>query len=747
MTALFARQSVAADYPVILKYPGYISGQAAAASGNPFVILVGIIPDTTGERFVGRCRIGNSSALAGNNHFHWQDSLAWKTACQNTWGKDNSAYYDSKHITTADSGETTKVWFISKCDTTPQSQYLMARVQRLVNDSTNSGINRDSPRQIAMVMDMAAQGGWLEGHIYGDPSYASPLSNYVVLAYRADTIVGSYLSENNYVIEGYDSGDPGYFMLTVPVGNIDSLKVRDLSDNPVNFYVKSAPAWVISAGDTVNIDILPDIPCMVYTSPANKASNVPLNAPVRIGFNKPINQTSFAYTCSTGASGWNTVWNRTGDIVTLTHNDFSYVTAYKFQVTAAQDLLGNDLVSGPKSNPFRFITQPDPAAIPLKIICLDVGQGNAAVIKSPSGKILLFDAGKTGKGYDKVWPFLRDSLTTRHLDYTVASHYQEDHIGGMDEVIDSLGGIDSVLVNGYDRGGAYSSASFTDYAAILGAKRKTITLNQIIDLGYGVAVECVAVNGQTYGDNITPSDENDFGVGLFIQYGAFKMIISGDLGGYNSGRYKDMESILAPDLGGVSALHVNHHGSQYSSNPYWVSTLDPVVSVISVGTNNYGHPTQLALDRLSDDPDSNNYIYLTESGSGGTVSPGRGEVVNGNIWIEVKSSYFTVNGDIYYFTKRGVPAFFRMAQNYPNPFKHLTTIKYQILNPGQVSLKVYNIIGQEVKILVDKTQEAGFYDASWDGRDSQGHLVAAGIYYYRLSVGQSSSCRKLVFIR
>ncbi len=653
----FARQILAADNAVVLKYPAYISGQATSGTGNPFAVLVGIVPDTTGENFVGRCRIGSSITTAGNNHFHWQDSTAWDAGVRNTWGGDLTAYYNSRHIAAADSGETTKVWFITKCDTTPQAQYILARIRRLA-DTMTTGSNRDSPRQIVTVMDMATQGAWVEGHIYVDPSYSTPLSNHVVLAYRADTIVCSYITENNDVVEGYDPGDPGYVMFTAPAGTIDSFKVRDMSDNPVNFYVKSTPPWTITAGDTVNFDILPNVPTIIYTSPANNAANVAINSPVRIGFNKAINPSSFAYSCSTGTAGWSVSWNGTGDTVTLAHDNFSYVTAYKFQVTAAKDLSNNDLVPGPKPNPFRFATQPDPATIPLKIICLDVGQGDATLVLSPSGKSLLFDAGETGKGYGKIWPFLRDSVNLHHLEYTAVNHYHEDHIGGMDEVIDSLGGRDSILSWGYDRGGTYASTAFTDYAAVLGAKRKTIGLSQVIDLGAGVSAKCVAINGQTYGDNISPSDENDFGVALLVQYGGFKMIVSGDLGGYNSGGYKDVESILAPDLGKVSVLHVNHHGSQYSSNPYWVSTLDPKVSVISVGNNGYGHPTQLALDRLCNDPGANNYIYQTELGSGGTIPPGRGEVVGSNIWIEVTADTFTVNS----------------SDKYPNPvqFSFLT---------------------------------------------------------------------------
>ncbi len=102
-----------------------------------------------------------------------------------------------------------------------------------------------------------------------------------------------------------------------------------------------------------------------------------------------------------------------------------------------------------------------------------------------------------------------------------------------------------------------------------------------------------------------------------------------------------------------------------------------------------------------------------------------------------------------------VPACLTLSQNYPNPFNSNTTINYQLSAIGgqrsAVSLKVYNILGQEVKTLVDERQPAGSYRVLWDGRDNYGKEVSSGVYFYRLEVKGGSSemtkTRKMILMR
>ena len=101
-----------------------------------------------------------------------------------------------------------------------------------------------------------------------------------------------------------------------------------------------------------------------------------------------------------------------------------------------------------------------------------------------------------------------------------------------------------------------------------------------------------------------------------------------------------------------------------------------------------------------------------------------------------------------------VPTEYTLSQNYPNPFNPTTTINFQIPNsksqsPPHTTLKIYNILGQEVRVLVDEVKDAGYYTVTWDGMDGKGNSVPSGVYFYRLTVdrGQWSETRRMVLMK
>lgn len=94
-----------------------------------------------------------------------------------------------------------------------------------------------------------------------------------------------------------------------------------------------------------------------------------------------------------------------------------------------------------------------------------------------------------------------------------------------------------------------------------------------------------------------------------------------------------------------------------------------------------------------------------------------------------------------------IPSQFSLAQNYPNPFNPETVISFNILQPGNVRLEIYNILGQSVSVLVDGYLSAGPVSAEWNGRDRNGRDVPSGIYFYRLSRDGESLTRKMVLMR
>lgn len=91
-----------------------------------------------------------------------------------------------------------------------------------------------------------------------------------------------------------------------------------------------------------------------------------------------------------------------------------------------------------------------------------------------------------------------------------------------------------------------------------------------------------------------------------------------------------------------------------------------------------------------------------------------------------------------------LPDYFHLYQNYPNPFNPETTIRFSIPAKSNVSLKVYNILGKLVALLVNEEKEAGEYNVSFDTND---YKLSAGVYFYRLDAGSFSSTRKLLFLK
>ncbi len=93
------------------------------------------------------------------------------------------------------------------------------------------------------------------------------------------------------------------------------------------------------------------------------------------------------------------------------------------------------------------------------------------------------------------------------------------------------------------------------------------------------------------------------------------------------------------------------------------------------------------------------------------------------------------------------PKEFSLAQNYPNPFNPSTTIRYELPLTSHVVLKIYNILGEEVRSLVDEEQAAGVRTIVWDSKNNTGESVSSGHYYYRLVTGDFSRTLTLMLMR
>ena len=97
--------------------------------------------------------------------------------------------------------------------------------------------------------------------------------------------------------------------------------------------------------------------------------------------------------------------------------------------------------------------------------------------------------------------------------------------------------------------------------------------------------------------------------------------------------------------------------------------------------------------------------------------------------------------------ERSLPEDFKLLQNYPNPFNPETEIRFQLPEASNVLLKILNILGQEIRTLVDSPHEAGYHNVRWDGRDISGNVVSSGIYFYYLQAGNFSVVKKMSLLR
>ena len=94
-----------------------------------------------------------------------------------------------------------------------------------------------------------------------------------------------------------------------------------------------------------------------------------------------------------------------------------------------------------------------------------------------------------------------------------------------------------------------------------------------------------------------------------------------------------------------------------------------------------------------------------------------------------------------------LPEAFNVIQNYPNPFNPLTTIEYNVPSRTQVTIEVFNVLGQKVRTLVNETKSAGSYRTEWDGIDDAGKPVSTGVYLYRFSAGDVVQTKKMMLLK
>tara|TARA_B100001146_G_C16194669_1_gene441003 strand:- start:1240 stop:3636 length:2397 start_codon:yes stop_codon:yes gene_type:complete len=96
---------------------------------------------------------------------------------------------------------------------------------------------------------------------------------------------------------------------------------------------------------------------------------------------------------------------------------------------------------------------------------------------------------------------------------------------------------------------------------------------------------------------------------------------------------------------------------------------------------------------------------------------------------------------------RAIPDEYSLHHNYPNPFNPSTTIMYDLPEAGYTRLMIYDLLGREVAILVNKNMNAGYYNARWDGRNQYGQSVGAGMYFYQIQSNGFIRTHKMLLVK
>jgi len=94
-----------------------------------------------------------------------------------------------------------------------------------------------------------------------------------------------------------------------------------------------------------------------------------------------------------------------------------------------------------------------------------------------------------------------------------------------------------------------------------------------------------------------------------------------------------------------------------------------------------------------------------------------------------------------------IPDHFFISHNYPNPFNSVTHIRFGLKEGVEVSLKIFDVTGREVKSLVRERQKAGYYSIIWDGTNNSGVSVSSGMYFYKIKAGDFIKSQKLVLVK
>jgi competence protein ComEC len=239
--------------------------------------------------------------------------------------------------------------------------------------------------------------------------------------------------------------------------------------------------------------------------------------------------------------------------------------------------------------PARSSGSGTPRAGELTVTFIDVGQGDSALIQGPTGTTGLIDGGPPEAG-PAVLKALRDARISR-IDFLIGSHAHADHIGGLLDVLPSVG-----AASAYDPGLALGTATQRKYLELLRdcrAQVRKARAGQTLDMGGNCKLQIVAPSEPLI--RADKGDANNNSIVFRLVYGATRFLFTGDM------EEEERERLLQSGADVRSnVLKVAHHGSHNGTDAKFLKAVAPEYAVISCGKgNDYKHPHQEALAALS----------------------------------------------------------------------------------------------------------------------------------------------------
>lgn len=225
----------------------------------------------------------------------------------------------------------------------------------------------------------------------------------------------------------------------------------------------------------------------------------------------------------------------------------------------------------------------------LEIYFLDVGQGDSVMIKTPDGYYGLIDAGKGSQ----VLQALSEALPTDFpgFDFVMVSHADSDHLGGVDDVLNSFS-VRTVFWNDTGKEGLLITM-VKDLISSKNVLREKLVAGDELKFGCCVSLKIIWPNVDSIED--ARVDENDKSLAIVLTFNEFDVFMAGDLSRQEELLALEQVTFSLPDL---EVNKINHHGSKSSTSMELLELTRPELVVIPVGKNSYGHPHPTVMDLL-----------------------------------------------------------------------------------------------------------------------------------------------------